>query len=427
VARETTFDYKVTVVDSGGNKYAIDGNTQQYVVLFPGGTYKFDQADSTNGTHPLRFSETPNGTHNSGSEYTTGVTTAGTPGSSGAYTQIEVTTSTPFRLYYYCSSHSGMGGSVQVPNNHSANGRGLVAGGNASPADSNIIDYMNIASTGNTSDYGDLSVARQSFSGAGNQIQLTTFGGYSSPANTSNMQRVLFQSLGNSSDFGNLVSDNRYIATAGNKIKAITGGSNGGGPTSADTAIQCVIYATDGVSFDTGAEMTKSGWGQASASSPTRGIFAGRQNNDSFPTDSNIYNDTIDYVDFASTGSCTDFGNLGTGRKYAAGVSSSTRMCIGGGDIGPYPGSKTNSIEYITMASTGNGTDFGDLSVARTSGFGHVSSNVRGIFCGGTTPSVTNVMDYVTIASTGNATDYGDLTAAREHTANGSDSHGGLQ
>jgi hypothetical protein len=173
--------------------------------------------------------------------------------------------------------------------------------------------------------------------------------------------------------------------------------------------------------------MTKSGWGQASASSPTRGIFAGRQNNDSFPTDSNIYNDTIDYVDFASTGSCTDFGNLGTGRKYAAGVSSSTRMCIGGGDIGPYPGSKTNSIEYITMASTGNGTDFGDLSVARTSGFGHVSSNVRGIFCGGTTPSVTNVMDYVTIASTGNATDYGDLTAAREHTANGSDSHGGLQ
>ena len=55
MARSTTFKYTVTVVSSGGNKYAIDGNTQQYVVLFPGCTYEFNQDDSTNATHPLRF------------------------------------------------------------------------------------------------------------------------------------------------------------------------------------------------------------------------------------------------------------------------------------------------------------------------------------------------------------------------------------
>ena len=145
MARSLTFDYKVTVVSSGGNKYAIDGNTQQYVTLFPGGTYKFDQSDSTNGGHPLRFSETDNGTHASGSEYTTGVTTAGTPGSSGAYTQIEVTGDTPYRLYYYCSSHSGMGGEINIPPNFLNQGgqanRGIFRG-IGTPSNSNTIEWV---------------------------------------------------------------------------------------------------------------------------------------------------------------------------------------------------------------------------------------------------------------------------------------------
>tara|TARA_B100000073_G_scaffold342746_1_gene346338 strand:- start:303 stop:1127 length:825 start_codon:yes stop_codon:yes gene_type:complete len=112
-------EYAVTVAYGtnsygSGNKFYIDGVLSPTLSLSEGNTYKFDQSNSSNATHPLRFSTTANGTHNGGSEYTTGVTTNGTPGSSGAYTQIVVAVGAP-TLYYYCTNHSGMGGQANTP------------------------------------------------------------------------------------------------------------------------------------------------------------------------------------------------------------------------------------------------------------------------------------------------------------------------
>ncbi len=99
-----------------GNKYYITDETgaSPTVTLTEGETYRFDQSDSTNTGHPLKFSTTANGTHDSGSEYTTGVTYNGVPGQADAYTEItvEVGAST---LYYYCQNHSGMGSVGAAP------------------------------------------------------------------------------------------------------------------------------------------------------------------------------------------------------------------------------------------------------------------------------------------------------------------------
>ena len=101
----------VKVVNEGsGNKYTLEGETTKNINLVKGLTYEFDLSDSSVSGHPFKLSTTKNGTHASGSEYTTGVTHTGTPGSSGAKLTFVVPNGAPATLYYYCSNHSGMGG-----------------------------------------------------------------------------------------------------------------------------------------------------------------------------------------------------------------------------------------------------------------------------------------------------------------------------
>ena len=149
----TTKTFIVTVSNPGsGNRYYIDGALQATVSLAYGATYRFDQSDSSNANHPLSFSTTSDGTHGGGSAYVPGITVNGTPGSAGAYTEFFVTeVGPPSTMYYYCSNHSGMGGSANL----TSNSWGGLSWGNGTWGDQGHID-VSLTGISSTSTIGTL-------------------------------------------------------------------------------------------------------------------------------------------------------------------------------------------------------------------------------------------------------------------------------
>jgi hypothetical protein len=134
------------------------------------------------------------------------------------------------------------------------------------------------------------------------------------------------------------------------------------------------------------------------------------------------YSNVIDFISFSSLSNATDFGDL-TLARYGpnnGSVGSTTRGCFAGGGEGS--GAGTNVIDFITFKTSGNATDFGDLSVSgRALGSG-MASSTRGIFgprrhTPSPSPNNDNVFDFITIASAGNATDFGDATVEAANNA----------
>lgn len=147
----------------------------------------------------------------------------------------------------------------------------------------------------------------------------------------------------------------------------------------------------------------------ASTSSTTRGIFVGSLSQSGSPSTGNV----IDYITIATTGNATDFGNLNFSEQSGAYVLES-QEATGNGTRGIFFGGYSswsgykNNIEYVTIANTGNAADFGDLGEANRQG-GACSDATRAVYARGTN-STNNGIEYVTIDTTGNATSFGTQT-----------------
>ena len=216
------------------------------------------------------------------------------------------------------------------------------------------------------------------------------------------------------------------MAAAG--MSSSTRGVFAGGyaPSLPDLDMEYVEIATLGNALDFG-DLFQGGYYAGSVSSPTRGLYAGGHN----PGPSVI--STIQFLTIASLGNTVRFGDLTDARSGMAGGGNSVRGIFCGGYVPTAPSGKKfrQTIDYVTIASEGNAKDFGDSIPSAATGIsqrsGSGSNNVRAVFAGGQdNSSAVNSMEFVTIATTGNSQDFGDLPEAQRAVAVLSDSHGGL-
>ena len=288
-------------------------------------------------------------------------------------------------------------------------GRAIVFVG-ATPSATTLIDAFNTATSGNAFDFGDASAARYN-NGHGGCASATR----GVIADGTMMEYVVFSSGGGSNDFGDHRFGSSISAGMGHAADGVRGLLAGGyvAPVNLGT-IDFINIATTGSSSLFGEFDDGSTGGYFPMASPTRAVFGRARQG-------------LNYINFTTGGKTISFGSMtGDSRTgHIASCSNSTRGIMAGGES-PSP-SKVNTITYITLATLGDGVDFGDLTGAKND-HDAVSSSTRGFVVAGNDPSSTklNVIEFVTIATTGNAADFGDLTQARSQPSSCSDVHGGL-
>ena len=294
-------------------------------------------------------------------------------------------------------------------------GRAIYVGG-AAPSASNVIDFITMSSVGNATDFGDLSGNKNTLPGVCSSVTRGLIG------DATNIDYITYATAGNAADFGDMSSARNYPGG----VNSSTRGLFAGGKDPSNNLMNVIDYvtiATLGDATDFG-DLTAARQEPGNASSPTRGLLCGGQNSGSSPYYSNI----IDYVTIATTGDAVDFGDATNSGTQMSGCSSSTRGVFMGGQQQPASPAYFDTIDYVLIASTGNATDFGDLSAAKTSSAA-ASNSVRGIIAGGevvgdSTPI--NIIEEFTIAFGGKVTDFGDLATARKNLGAGSNQNGGL-
>ena len=316
-------------------------------------------------------------------------------------------------------------GDTEIRN--AGSGRGIIAGGAESLSSpytiSDRMQYITISTTGNSIDFGNLSIARYYVRGTASSTRGIFAGGTVPGAVTNTIDYVTIASNGGASDFGDMSINRNGIAVFGNQTRGILAGGYTT-PTNTQTSIiEFVNIANVATTSDFGTLSEKREI-MAGFASPTRGIIAGGAQG---ATVTNLTAD-IQFVTLATGGDSQRFGELRRLRYRLPGASNSTRGLTFGGR---YPGQTgIDEIDFITIATEGNAQDFGDLRVALHES-GALASSTRGINFGGETApnsgALLNVIEYVQISTGGDAADFGDLLAVvGDDPAGCSDVHGGL-
>ena len=221
---------------------------------------------------------------------------------------------------------------------------------------------------------------------------------------------------GDNIDFGNLTSATALKANTSDRTRLCSFGDYDSPNTSVSAAIDYITMSSTGDAADFG-DMSQGAYSAQPASSSTRGGYMGGTN--VYNSVSGTFNN-IEYITIQSTGNSVDFGDLSQQSSTGQGFQSPTRGIVAGGwTPSPSPGTRLSNIQYVTMSTLGNSADFGDIITASGFTCGNTASNsIRGLVTLGNTSPGTyeNVIQYITIATLGNAVEFGDLARGAEWT-----------
>ena len=296
--------------------------------------------------------------------------------------------------------------------------RGVCAGGSDPSGRDNDISFIEISSAGNAQDFGDLSINSHNTAGFSSKTRAIFSLGYidASPNVSNTLEFITMMTQGNATDFGDVSVTVYEAGAASNDTRGLIAGGYNASPLNNVTNIDFVTIASLGNGSDFG-DLTLGRRGLQGCGSPTRSVFASGYQQPDTGTKTNV----IDFVTIATAGNAQDFGDLTSQRWGTAACADSTRGVFFGG-LTP---SSLNVIDFITIATTGNATDFGDLT-AQASGRGSSTSNsIRGVYFHGI-GSYVNTIGFVTIQTTGDEVDFGDNTYKSHGQGSGSTAHGGL-
>ena len=309
-------------------------------------------------------------------------------------------------------------------------GRGITCG--SYPGETNQIDFINLATRGNSISFGDLVDSQGLFDATSSSTRMVTSGGYNSSFGGGavvDIQYVTMATTGDAIDFGDQTqvtygtgassSSTRALIMGGNRMPNSSPFDDGN---DGNNTICTIEIATIGNAIDFGDLSARRGYPGACGDPVRMVIFGGYNNSVGSP----LGLKTSDTVIYASHGNAVDFGEASHGGSNKAGANS-TRGIWGGTSGGS--NTYTNIMYTISIQSLGNSIDFGDRTVYSSGSA--MASQTRLVMSGGRSTAAspyatTNVMDFVEFASSGNAQDFGDLSFDQAGAAGASDSHGGL-